>query len=275
MKRLSSLLKIPVSAYFVIFSLTSSGVIPDRISAGAGEAGMGFVCIMKNGFWSSFHNQAILAYCNTLSVGINYENRFNIAELGTRSAGITIPSGKASLGAVYSHFGYADFKRDMTGIACGLKLSNKIYAGIQVDYFSERASGEYNNNQSVTCEAGFMVLPVENIRLAFHLFNPVPKSIRKTFMPTTLRIGAGTELNKTLFAGAEVEMSYGKKPLIRTGFEYEAAKKIWIRGGFCTANSSFSFGLGYLTKIVMVDFGFFSHEMLGITSSVSLVFKIH
>jgi len=275
LKQLSSLLKISVSVFFIFFSLTASGGDPYRPSAGAGEAGTGYVCIMKNGFWSSFHNQAILAYNNTFSFGFNYENRFNISELGTRSLGLIIPAGKASLGAVYSHFGYADFKRDMTGLACGMSLSGKISAGLQVDYFSERASGEYDNNQSVTCEAGLLITPSENTRFGIHVFNPVPNSLRKTFLPTSLRIGAGINLNKSLFAGFETEMSSGSRLIIKTGFEYEAAKRLWLRGGFSTDNNSFSFGLGWMVKIVQMDIGFVTHERLGVTSSVSLIFKIH
>ena len=275
MKRLGSLLKIPVSVFFLFLFLTSRGGDPYRPSAGAGEAGMGYTCVMKNGFWSSFHNQASLGYNGSCSIGFNYENRFSIKELGTRSAGITIAAGKASLAAVYSHFGYTDFKRDMAGIACGIKLSGKISAGVQVDYFSERTSGEYSNYQSVTCETGLLFTPTKNIRIGIHLFNPIPNSIRKEFLPTRLRIGAGTYLNNLLFVGSEAEMSSGSNLIIRTGFEYEAAKKFWLRGGFSTSNSSFSFGLGYLTKIVQMDIGFLTHEKLGVTSSVSLIFKIH
>jgi hypothetical protein len=275
LKQLSSLLKISVSILLIFFSLTASGGDPYRPSAGAGEAGTGYVCIMKKDFWSSFHNQAALAYNNSFSLGFNYENRFSIKELGTRSIGMAIPAGKASLAALYSQFGYTDFKRDVTGLACGMKLSDKISAGLQVDYFSERTSGEYDNNQSVTFEAGLLVTPKENIIIGIHLFNPVPNSLRKTYLPTSLRIGAGTNLNKLLFAGIEAEMSSGSKLIVRTGFEYEAAKKLWLRGGFCTDNNSFSFGLGYLAKIVQMDIGFVTHEKLGVTSSVSLIFKIH
>jgi hypothetical protein len=275
LKQLSSLLKISVSVLFIFFSLTASGGDPYRPSAGAGEAGTGYVCIMKNGFWSSFHNQATLAYNTSFSFGFNYENRFNISELGTRSAGVVIPAGKASLAVVYSHFGYTDFKRDMTGLACGMKLSNKISAGIQVDYFSEKASGEYDNNQSVTCEAGLLITPSENTRIGIHIFNPVPNSLRKTSLPMSLRIGAGTYLNKSLFTGVEAEMSSGSKLIIKTGFDYEAAQKFWLRGGFSTDNNSFSFGLGYLIKVVQLDIGFITHEKLGVTSSVSFIFKIH
>ena len=62
-------------------------------------------------------------------------------ELGTRTAAIIIPAWKTSLGAVYTYFGYPDFKREMTGLACGIKLSEKLSAGVQIDYYSEKDSG--------------------------------------------------------------------------------------------------------------------------------------
>lgn len=271
---MSSLLKIPVSLLFIFSSLTAAGGDPYRPSAGASEAGMGYTCIAKPGFWSAFHNQASLAFNKSFSFGFNYENKFTIRELGTRSAGLMIPAGKASLGALYSHFGYTDFSRDVMGIACGMKLSEKIAAGVQVDYFSERTSGEYDNIQSVTFEAGVTVMASENTRIGFHIFNPVPNSLRKSFLPSSLRIGAGSYLNKLLFAGVEAEMSTTGHLLVRTGFEYEAGKNFWLRGGFCTDNNSFSFGMGYLAKIMQIDLGFVTHDKLGVTSSISLIFKI-
>jgi hypothetical protein len=274
LKQLSSLLKISVSVLLIFFSFTTFAGDPNRPTAGAGEAGTEYICIMKNSFWSSFHNQAALANNNSISFGFNYENRFNISELGTRSLGLIIPAGNASLGAIYSHFGYSDFKRDMMGLACGMKLSGKISAGLQVDYFAERTSGEYENNQSVTCEAGLIITPSENTRIGIHVFNPIPNSLRKISLPMSLRVGAGTYLNKSLFTGVEAEMYSGSKLIIKTGFEYEAAKKLWLRGGYSTDNNSFSFGLGWLIKMVQMDIGFITHEKLGVTSSVSLIFKI-
>jgi hypothetical protein len=275
LKQLSSLLKISVSALLIFSSLTASGGDPYRTSAGAGEAGTGYVCIMKNGFWASFHNQALLAFNNSLSVAFNYENRFGLKELSTRSAGLIVPAGKAALSGIYSHFGYNDFHRDMTGLGCGLKLSDKLAAGIQVDYLSERASGEYNNVQVLTCEAGLVLNASENTKIGLHLFNPVPNSIRKKDMSSTLSIGAGTYLNKLLFAGAEAEMSSGSRLIFRTGFEYEVAKRLWFRGGFCTDNNSFSFGLGCLVKFVQMDLGFVTHDRLGVTSSMTMIFRIN
>jgi hypothetical protein len=271
---LSSLLKISVSFLLIFLTLNASGGDPYRPSAGAGEAGMGYVCVMRKGFWNSFHNQAALALNNSYSFGFNYENRYSLNELSTRTAGVIIPAGKASIGAVYSHFGYHDFRRDMTGLACGIKLSEKLSAGVQADYFAENTYSEYNNYQAFTCELGLLASVTDNVNIGLHIFNPVPGSLRDFYMPAILRLGIGTQLNKSVFAGAEAEMSSGRKLILRSGFEFEAAKKFWLRGGFSTDNSSFSFGIGYSLKIVQLDLGFFTHEKLGISSSASMIFII-
>lgn len=270
-----SLQRISVSVIFVFASLSSSAVEIYRPSAGAGEAGAGYTCVMKSGFWSSFHNQALLAGNQSFFFGVSYENRFNISQLGIRTAGVIIPSGKTSLGIIYSHFGYADFQRNMTGLACGLKLSDKLSAGAQVDYFAEMVPGDYEDVHLLTGEAGIILSATENTMIGIHLFNPLPNSLRKSNMPAALRVGAGTNLNNQLFAGAETEMSSGSDIILRLGFEYEALKKFWLRSGFSTDNNSFSFGIGYLAKFVKIDLAFSTHERLGITSSASLIFKIH
>jgi hypothetical protein len=229
---------------------------------------------MKTGFWPSFRNQAILAYNTSLTVGFNYENRFNLWELGTRTAGIAIPAGKTSLGIIYSHFGYSDFKRSMFGLACGMPLRENLSAGVQIDYFLENASGDYESYHALTCEAGLYFRPSEKVSVGVHLFNPVPNSLRKTIIPSSIRAGAGIELSKVLFAGAEAEMSSGEKLIIRTGFEYEVMKKLSLRCGFSSENYSFTFGLGYLFKSLKIDLSFATHDKLGITSSASLIFII-
>jgi hypothetical protein len=273
-KQLCSLLKIIVSLFVVILSVKCLAGDPYSLPAGAKQAGMAQVFVMNNDIWSSFHNQAGFAFNDALAFGFNYHNRFSIKELGTRSAAITIPAGSVSVGAVYSHFGYSDFRRQMIGIASGMSLSDIIAAGVQIDYFSEKTTGEYYNNQMLTCEAGIIIKASENVKIGIHVFNPVPNSLRKSDMPTQLKAGAGVRLNKELSAGVEAEMCTGNKLIIRTGFEYEAAKNLMLRGGFSTENSSFCFGTGFKAGPAMIDFGFASHEKLGITSSVSVTFEM-
>jgi hypothetical protein len=271
---LFSLHKIIVSLFAFFLSAKAYAGDPFSLKAGAREAGMAGVCVMKNDLWSSFNNQAGLAFNKTFLFGFNYENRYAIKELGIRSAGLIIPAGRTSLGAVYSNFGYSDFRREMIGLACGMNLSGQLTGGIQIEYFSERTSGEYDNNQMLTCEAGIILTSFENVKIGLHLFNPVPNSVRKSDLPSELKAGVGMNLGSTLFAIIETKMRTGEKLAIRTGFEYEAAKKFMVRGGFSTEYNSFCFGIGYLAGPAQIDFGFATHERLGITSSISIIFEI-
>jgi hypothetical protein len=235
---------------------------------------MAYVTVMKTDLWSSFHNQASLAFQQGISSGICYENRFGLKETGTCTASIAAKTGRVALGAVYSRFGYSDFSRQMTGLACALPISGKIAAGVQIDWFSENMYGEYNDRQALTFEAGILISSSENLKFGIHLFNPLPNSFRKNEMTSGIRAGAGLKLTGNLMAGAELEMTTGGKADLRTGFDYEAAKGFWLRGGFRTYNSSFSFGLGYRTKPAMIDIAFSTHQKLGVTSSISITFII-
>ena len=270
-----SLHKIPVSVLLIFLFSSATGSGPYLFSAGAAEAGMNYSCIMKPGFWSSFHNQALLPLSTSPTFGFNYQNRFNISELGTRSAGLIIPAGKTCLGALYSNFGYKDLSRHTAGLACGLKLSEKISAGIQTDFFFEKTSGEYSERRSVTFEAGVIIMPSEKITIGLHLFNPVPGSLRKTYLPSCIRVGAGIRLSSILLACAEAEISTGKNLILKTAIEYEPVKSFMIRGGFSSENTSFSFGIGYQLKFGQFDLGFTTHDMLGVTSSASIIFNLN
>jgi len=272
---LYSLHKISVSVLLIFLFSSASGSDPYLFTAGAAEAGMNYSCIMMPGFWSSFHNQALLPLNTSVSFGFDYQNRFNIRELGTRSAGLIVPAGKACLAALYSNFGYKDLIRHTAGLACGLKLSEKIFVGIQTDFSFENTSGEYNERHSLTFEAGVIFMPSQKIRIGLHLFNPVPGSLRKTYLPSCIRAGAGIYLSRILFVSTEAEISTRNTLILKTGFEFEPVKNLRLRGGFSSENTSFSLGIGYLLRSAQLDFGFSTHERLGVTSSVSIIFKIN
>ena len=270
-----SLQKISVSVCVALLPCLLIAGDPYFMPAGAAQAGMAYVSVMKPGFWSSFHNQALLSHSGKFSCGVNYENRFGLKELGTCTAGITAPVGRAALAGVYSRFGYSDFSREMAGVACALPVSGKVSAGIQIDYFSEKTYGEFYNIENITFETGVVVSASEDITIGVHLFNPIPNSIRKNAMVSVISAGIGSALSNNLFAGLETEMTTRGKIDLRMGFEYEFARSFMIRGGFRTMNSSFSFGLGYHAGPALVDIAFATHQKLGITSSVSLIFKMN
>ena len=274
MKQLFSLQKIPVSLFILFLCFRAEAGDPVFRLTGAREAGMGCIMSTANPFWSIFHNQGLLAGNECITAGICYENRFFLSELATRSAAVFVPAGKASLAALYSYFGYSDYHRQMTAIACGLPLSEKVSAGIQIDYFNERSYGEYSALQSLTFEAGMIISTGGDFDLGIQIFNPLPNSIRKKDLPTELRLDLCGYLNATVYTGAGIEMSTGGKPIFSAGMEYEVMKSLWLRGGFRSENTSFSFGMGYRIKTAVIDLAFYTHEKLGLSSTISVIYKI-
>ena len=244
-KQLTSLQKISVSFLICFLFACNLTANPFHFAAGAREAGMGYSCIMNNTFWSSFNNQAGLALNNDFSAGINYEDRFRIKELGIKTAAIIIPAGNSSLGIVYSNHGYSDLRYQTAGIATGLKLSEKINAGVQIDYISEKSFGDYADNSFLTFEAGLLILPTKDIKVGIHLFNPVPNSLRKYYMPSEIRIGAGYNISQAIQINAELEKDTRNPVVLKTGFEYEPVSKLFLRGGFNSKNSTLCFGIGF------------------------------
>lgn len=270
-----SLRRISVTLLFLIPVLHTSYAVTPYGFRGAAEHGTGLSCICPSSFWSSFSNQALLAGNKSFSAGFSYESRFFIPELANRSAGMIIRTGGSSVGCMFSSFGYTGFRREEGAIATGLPLSKDVSAGIQLDYFSEKIPGEDYKRQYVTFEGGAIFNVTSKVRAGFHLFNPVPNSLRKSDLPSVIVAGAGIDLSTALFAGAEFEKCSGRRMLVRCGFEYEAAKKFRLRGGFSSENNSFSFGFGYNMKSVMVDIGFSTHERLGVSSAISIAYKIN
>lgn len=270
-----SLHKISVLFLFVILSLPATAGNPYRFTGGAAEAGAGYACAGKQDFWSSFHNEAILGINRSFSAGVCYENRFSLAGLSSRSGAVIIPAGRASLGGLFSDSGFEALRRHSFSMACGLPLNKNISTGIGIDYFIENCPSGYTDRMFITFGAGLLITVPGNIRIGIHVFNPLPGSLRKVNLPMTLKAGVAFVPDPRLYAGLEAEMSTGSNPVIRTGFEYGASDRIWIRGGFMTENSSFSFGIGYRLKAMKLDIGFLTHEKLGITSSVSMIFSLN
>ena len=152
-----SLHKIPVSVLFIFLFSSASGSDPYFLAAGAAEAGMSYSCVMRTRILVIISQPGIASvqYSQLLLDSITRTDSI-LASLEPDQRDLSFLPGRQCIGAIYNHFGYKDLTRHSAGLACGLKLSEKISAGIQTDFFSEKTAGEYNERRSLTFEAGFL-----------------------------------------------------------------------------------------------------------------------
>jgi hypothetical protein len=244
---------------------------PYQLAAGARQAGLAYTSIATEGFWASFHNQAALGMERNLSFGLNHESRFGIAELSNKTFGLILPTGHGALGAVYSYYGYSEYNRHTMGLSYGLMIGKRVSVGVQTDLYSTRQSGDYQNTNEITFEAGILYRPVDNLRVGLHVYNPLPNSLRNHDLPTIVSLGTGYYFSPLFMASIELEGSSTGSNCVRAGLEYEALNNLFFRGGALSNPFGFSFGSGYSGRVFQVDIGFITHENLGLTPSLSLI----
>lgn len=270
----NSLQKVFIMLTFLVMSVAVSSQGNYGLTAGARQVGLSYATVTTSGFWSSFHNQASLGEIDRFSLGINQDNRFGIAELSNKTFAFILPKGNGALGAVYSYYGYSEYNRHTAGLSYGMKLGQKLSVGIQADLFSTRGAGDYQNTNELTFEAGLLFIPVENLRIGLHAFNPLPNSLRDHDMPTVIRLGTGYYFSSQFMACVELEANNTGETVLRVGSEYEILSKFLVRGGFMSDPMGYSFGFGYSGTILQGDLGFITHENLGLSPSLSIVIFI-
>lgn len=260
--------------YMLLSCLTLSAETPYIYGHSAIGNSMGKTGLTYSGISQAFNNQALLSDVKEFSFAGNYESRFNLKELATRTLSATIPTGNVTLGTIYSYFGYSDYSRSFAGLDAGMKLSKYFSAGIGIDYIKEHSFDEYDDRHSITFEIGMLAHITTNTDIGLHIFNPLPNAIRVKNIPMYMEIGVGHHISTTLFITTEMSMSSEEKPTYKFGFDYEISKNLWLRGGYITDDNSFCFGIGYKVKPFSFNLAFVTHEYLGLSSSASITITL-
>jgi hypothetical protein len=247
---------------------------PYRLSAGARQVGLAYASSSTTGFWTSFHNQASLAHMRKLSIGINQDNRFGLAELSNKTFGFILPSGHGSLGAVYSYYGYTDYSLHTVGLAYGMKLGSILSVGVQADLFSAKGEIDYEYTNELSFQIGALIKPAKGLSIGLHVFNPLPNIERQLEIPSVITLGVGYLFSGTFYTGVDLESSNSGHNNLRLGMEYQAYENFFIRGGLMSNPRGGTFGFGYSGRIFQGNIGFITHENLGLTPSLSLVIYI-
>jgi hypothetical protein len=255
-------------------------------TAGGRGAALGNASTALADFWSLQNNQAGLASLDRIAAAVFYQNRYMVSEMGSRGAGLILPTQTGVLGIQFQKFGYAMYNENKIGLAFGKKLGNDFSLGVQLDYLDYRITGDYGNSGALTFEIGAMKTVNENLVIAAHLFNPVRVKVGNEYaepIPAVFKLGVGWSVSNELLLLLETEKDIHFKPLLRGGLEYKAAEGAFARIGFSTlpartgseklnVASLFSFGFGLELSHFTVDFGATVHQILGWSPAISVVY---
>jgi hypothetical protein len=252
----------------------------DNYPSGARAAAMGQVGVMYPDFWSVWHNQAGLGFYPHFATGFHHENRFVVPEFSLHSIGVTIPTGRGTLGFSCHYFGYAAYHESKFGLAFGKAFHERFAVGLQLDYLNTFIDNELGNSGTVAIEAGIMAEPVDDLLIGFHVYNPTGTSIpkmRNEKVPVILRVGMGYRFGERLFLGVETEKDLDITLLrYKLGLEYKLIDYIYARAGFMVQEYvEHSFGIGFEVWGFHASLAFSYQQLVGYTPYFSLhyVFK--
>lgn len=253
----------------VLFSRGSVNVFPN----GARSEGMGRTALVLADVWANYHNQAALAEIDSLTIGINYENRFMMDDMGIGAVVAALPILTGTAGLNVAWLGTEGYSENRFGLAFGKKLLKNFSLGAQINYHLLCFSG-YPNLNILTGEVGILTEPLNNLLLGIHLFNPSRAEFSKDDkLPLKLRLGIGYKFQNRLIVLAEMEEESDYKSRLKFGLEYKISQSFKVRAGLTTVPVLLSIGAGWRVKRLNMDVAFTRHEQLGYSPVLSLGYQ--
>jgi len=268
----------PFLILFLFLISCSQVFASDNYPIGARSISLSNAVVSISDTWSTFHNQATLASFSTFSGGIFYESRFGIDELSLAATSIILPVNSGTFGFSFYQFGKGTFKEQKVALSFSKKLSDKLNAGIQFDYFSNRFPENERTKGFATFECGLTFKTTEQLTLGAHVFNPVKNGFKlpegKQKMPAIYRLGGHYQFSDLVVVSAEVQ-KYSDSPfVVKSGLEFSPVKNMALRFGISGRPVQYTTGIGYSFGKITTDFAFSYHGHLGLSPSVSIQYNL-
>jgi hypothetical protein len=242
---------------------------------GARSNSMANASVALSDAWAFHHNPGALAGLDKVSIGISYENRFLLKELQSQGFVYAQPLKKGVISVGAQSYGFTNYRTLRGGVGYSMKLSEKLMAGVQMNYLSLRLAEAYGFHQTLTAEFGMLFLLTEKWKMGVSVFNLGRAKLsdyQDDRYTTLMRLGTSYALSEKFIVVAEAEKDLDHPLRMKAGMEYAIAKPFFFRVGVCTEPIELTFGFGYRMKSFQLDLGSAYHQQLGWSPHVGLTF---
>ncbi|WP_107038057.1 PorV/PorQ family protein [Brumimicrobium mesophilum] len=248
------------------------------LSQGARVAAMANNGVTLIDAFSYHHNPGALGFIEEGSAGISYESRYALKELQTQSVAAAVPLkvGVISVGGQF--YGYDTYRTNRAGLGYSMRLSDKIAAGIQINYLSTRLDPAYGIKHGVSAEFGALAKLTDRVNLGFSVVNIGRTELseyKNDRYGTILRLGISYQLLEELILVSEIEQEINFDTRLRAGIEYHPIDLLYIRAGVQGAPMDFAFGFGLNYERFKLDLSTQYNQILGWTPAASFVLDFY
>ncbi|MEX1192700.1 MAG: hypothetical protein WEA99_12065 [Brumimicrobium sp.] len=243
---------------------------------GARSSALGNASTVLTDVFAYHHNPGALGFNTTGGVGASYENRYLMRELQSQGVTLVQPLKKGVISAGGQFYGYETFRTNRVGAGYSMKLTDKLSAGVQLNYLNVRLDEFYGVKHTVTGEFGMLAKLSDKLSLGFSVFNlgrTKLSEFQDDRLTTLMRLGAGYRFSKRLVFLLELENEITKNPRLKGGVEYAPSEFFYVRAGFQGAPVELSFGFGAKWGQFILDLATHYHQQLGWTPSAAMIFQ--
>ncbi len=263
---------------FIFFCLLSSAANSQNYGyfAGGRSAALSHSSVALTDVWSSFHNQAGLAYLEKPALALGYENRFFLQELSLGHVAIAHPFSFGTVGINFNYFGFELYNESKFGLTYARAFGKYFSLGLQLNYHNFFVSEGTDNPGAVTFEAGVIAKPNSKLHIGFHVFNPsnnYKNSDTGERLPVIGRLGAQYRFNEEVALTAEVRRNDQFSERYAAGFEYRLVKALTLRAGSAIQPLANTFGIGLNFSGFSADLAYEYTYTLGNNANFSLQYN--
>lgn len=264
--------------HIVYFIVAVTGIsVAQNSPVGARSAALGNSSVSLSDVWSSYNNQAGLAWLKNIEAGAFYENRFLLPELSSQGLAVAVPVKRIGCwGFNFTRFGYTQYNENKFGLAFARSFGPIFSAGIQFNLHWIHIGEGYGDLVTASGELSFQVKPLPKWVMAAHVFNPTRTPLAdytREKIPTIFRLGTSYEFHEKVLASAELQADLDFHPIFRAGVEYHIVEQLFLRIGFSSNPVSPTFGFGLQIKGFKLDAAAAWQPVLGFSPQASLSYK--
>ena len=228
--------------------------------------------------WSAFNNPSSLGYVEETEIGIEYENRYLLSELSTKSVQLALPFSLMNTGFSFSHFGYSLYHEMLLGICFSRNFSNKFSMGMQFNYYTAFFTASNSYHGALLPQVGLSVKLSPKLSLGFHSFNPFQTNIKTEFIvkriPSVFSLGTEYFFSHEVVWRTQMDKEISSDYRFATGFEYQMLHNLNVKLGVYSSDFLVScLGFGFKTGAFLIDLNCELHPLLGLNTNAAIKYR--
>jgi hypothetical protein len=229
--------------------------------------------------YSPLFNPSLTAFHAHRQVRGDYFDPYGLKELGTVSAGLSIPNRILPFGVHIASFGYDKYRENMFRLSVSKRLSGMWSLGVSVQYALLQSEIFEQDGQRLSADVGVALRPTDTWLFGLSVLHFPAVSIgsdetnQVRMTPLTILAGARYAVAEAMELSVEAGYKQDEPFLFTVGVEYTPFTDFRLRAGVKSVPFSPSLGVSYSLIGMTLDTVLYYHPVLGSSLGIGLAYS--